>query len=70
MRRMGQVSILSSVSRAGNEYTLFSLDLTEAEVRRELNLEEERRLASGGVAMHGTSACSFITMGLEIEENQ
>jgi hypothetical protein len=55
---------------SGNESNCSFSDLTEAEVRRELNLEEECQLASGGVMIHGTSASSFIMMGLDIEETQ
>ena len=46
------------------------LDLTEAEVRKELNLKEERRLLSSGISMHGTSACSFVMLGLDLEDAQ
>ena len=44
--------------------------MTEAQARKELAEEEERRLAAGGISLHVTSASSFIIMGLEIEEAQ
>jgi len=44
--------------------------LTEAQAKRELIAEEERRLAGGGVALHAKSAPAFIVMGLELEETQ
>ncbi len=53
-----------------NTLTSSFTDLTEAEVRRELNLEEAHRVAQGGVSIHETSACSFIMMALDLEETQ
>ncbi|KDR65407.1 hypothetical protein GALMADRAFT_148720 [Galerina marginata CBS 339.88] len=44
--------------------------LSEAQVKKELAEEEERRLAQGGVSLHATSAWSFIQMGLDLEETQ
>ena len=44
--------------------------MTEAQAKRELAEEEERRLAAGGTFLHATSASSFAIMGLEIEETQ
>ena len=44
--------------------------MTEAQARKELALDEERRLALGGVAYHSTTAATFVTMALEIEESQ
>jgi hypothetical protein len=42
---------------------------TEAEAKKELVEDEERRLA-GGTSLHSTCASSFIIMALEIEETQ
>ena len=44
--------------------------ISEAQVKKELAEEEEKRLASGGVSLHNTSAASFIVLGLEIEDTQ
>jgi len=43
------------------------VDLTQSQVEEELAIEEENRLSDGGVALHETSASSFLVMGLEIE---
>ena len=70
MKRTCVVSLFVLLKFAGYENYSTPSDLTEAEVRKELNLDEERRLASGGVMLHGTSAGSFIMMGLDIEDTQ
>ena len=44
--------------------------ISKAQVKKELAEEEEKRLASGGVSLHNTSAASFIVLGLEIEDTQ
>ena len=44
--------------------------VSEAQVKKELAEEEERRLAAGGISPHNTSAASFLALGLEIEETQ
>lgn len=44
--------------------------LTEAKVQKELAEEEERRLAAGGIALHETTALSFLVLGMELEESQ
>lgn len=44
--------------------------LTENQVRKELAEEEGRRLAAGGVSHHATSASSFVTLALDLEETQ
>ena len=44
--------------------------ISEAQVKKELAEEEERRLAAGGISPHNTSAASFLALGLEIEETQ
>jgi hypothetical protein len=49
---------------------LFVLAITEAQAKKELALEEEQRLAAGGIALHTTSAAAFVIMGLEIEDTQ
>jgi hypothetical protein len=67
---MRLVSLFILLILAGNEIHSTPSDLTEAEVRKDLNLDEECRLASGGVMLHGTSACSFVMMGLDIEDTQ
>ncbi|PPQ81349.1 hypothetical protein CVT26_014500 [Gymnopilus dilepis] len=53
-----------------NPYETPNATITEAQAKKELAAEEEKRLAEGGVALHGTSASSFISLGLEIEESQ
>lgn len=49
---------------------LIILDITEAQAKKELAEEEERRLASGGTSLHATSAPAFVGMGLDLEEAQ
>jgi len=44
--------------------------MSEAQVKKELAEEEEKRLVAGGVSLHNTSAASFIVLGLEIEDTQ
>jgi hypothetical protein len=44
--------------------------MTEAQAKKELVEDEERRLGAGGTSLHSTSASSFIIMALEIEETQ
>lgn len=44
--------------------------MTEAQAKKELAEDEEKRLASGGVSLHATSASAFIIMGLELEDAQ
>lgn len=44
--------------------------MSEAEARRDLLKEEEKRLAEGGAVLHETSAASFVMMGLDIEDAQ
>lgn len=46
------------------------LAMTETRVQKELQSEEESRLKAGGEALHGTSASSFIMIGLDIEDVQ
>ncbi|KAJ3487311.1 hypothetical protein NLJ89_g11723 [Agrocybe chaxingu] len=53
-----------------NPYHTESAVITEAQVRKELAEEEQRRLADGGTSLHTTSAASFISIGLEIEDTQ
>jgi len=53
------------------DYLLIELTvLTEADVRKELAKEEESRLSNGGIALHQTSASSFVVLGLELEDTQ
>lgn len=47
-----------------------NLGLSEAEVRKELAELEAARLAKGGIALHKTTAVTFLTLGLELEESQ
>lgn len=53
---------------------LFSTDeasvLSEKEVEKELELEEEERHCQGGVVWHATSANKFVMLGLELEDCQ
>jgi len=44
--------------------------MTEAQAKKELVEDEERRLAAGGTSLHSTSASSFIVMALDIEDTQ
>lgn len=44
--------------------------MTETQVRKDLNKEEEERLKAGGEALHATSASSFVMIGLDLEEAQ
>ncbi|PPR05872.1 hypothetical protein CVT24_006626 [Panaeolus cyanescens] len=53
-----------------NPYETERTDITEAEARKALALQEEELLKSGAAPVHETSASSFITMGLDIEESQ
>lgn len=46
------------------------VDLTEAQVRKELAEEEESRVAEGGVVLHETSAASFLVIALNLEDSQ
>ena len=45
-------------------------DMSEAQVKKQLAAEEEKRLKDGGIALNKTSASSFIALGLEVEEFQ
>ncbi len=47
-----------------------ALVLSEKEVNKELELEEEERQHRGGVVCHATSANQFVMLGLELEEWQ
>ena len=49
---------------------MLSIVLSEAKVKKQLADEEEKRLKAGGVSLHNTSAASFVSLGLEIEETQ
>ncbi|KDR84217.1 hypothetical protein GALMADRAFT_54716 [Galerina marginata CBS 339.88] len=53
-----------------NPYHTKDAYLSEAQVKKELAEEEERRLAQGGVSLHATSAWSFFQMGLDLEDTQ
>ena len=44
--------------------------MSEAQVKKELAAEEERRIKEGGHSLHETSAAVFIQMGLDLEEAQ
>ncbi|KAF9047244.1 hypothetical protein BJ165DRAFT_1344669 [Panaeolus papilionaceus] len=55
---------------AENPFEYEDLELSEAETRRDLLKEEEKRLAEGGQVLHETSPASFIIMGLDIEDTQ
>lgn len=50
---------------------LWAPGISEDEAKEELEKEEAETLRlSGAVPLHGTSACSFLAMGLELEESQ
>ncbi|CAA7268125.1 unnamed protein product [Cyclocybe aegerita] len=53
-----------------NPYHMASTTLTEAQVQKELNEEEQQHLAAGATPLHATTASLFITLGLELEETQ
>ena len=44
--------------------------MTEAEVKKELTEEEERRAEAGIVSPHETTAATFIFLGIELEDMQ
>jgi len=44
--------------------------ISEAQVKKDLAVEEETRLSSGGISLHATTAAAFLVMGLELEEAQ
>ncbi|KAF8895002.1 hypothetical protein CPB84DRAFT_1848339 [Gymnopilus junonius] len=56
--------------KAANPYHLDGAYMSEAQIKKELAEEEERRIAEGGVSLHETSAAGFIQMGLDLEEAQ
>lgn len=47
-----------------------TIGLTEAEVRKELAEEEERRARAGIRSPHETTASAFIFLGIELEDGQ
>ncbi|PPQ73936.1 hypothetical protein CVT26_006557 [Gymnopilus dilepis] len=53
-----------------NPYHVVGADLTQAQVRKELAEEEDRRVANGGTVYHKTSASVFLNNGLAIEDSQ
>ena len=44
--------------------------LTEAQERKELVKEEERRISQGDVALHATSPLAFMFLTMELEDLQ
>lgn len=44
--------------------------MTDAQVRKELVLEEETRVTGGGVLLHATSASEFVYLALDLEDLQ
>lgn len=46
------------------------LELTLADVRRELNAAEDAEMSSGVMPLHATTASQFLLVGLELEEQQ
>ena len=50
--------------------TLILTALTETQVRNQLHLEEEKKIADGDEALHATSPSSFIMLGLDLEDSQ
>ncbi|PPQ76859.1 hypothetical protein CVT26_001497 [Gymnopilus dilepis] len=53
-----------------NPYHVEEMHISEAQVKKELAAEEEKRLKAGGISLNNTSAASFVGLGLEIEEFQ
>ncbi|PPQ82081.1 hypothetical protein CVT26_003681 [Gymnopilus dilepis] len=51
-------------------YHVAGTDLTQAQVRKELAEEEDKRVTDGGVIYHKTSPSIFLNSGLAIEESQ
>lgn len=50
---------------------LFAQGISEDEAQEELEKEEAESLRQNGAApLHSTSACSFLVMGLELEDSQ
>ncbi|KAF8870835.1 hypothetical protein CPB84DRAFT_1692745 [Gymnopilus junonius] len=56
--------------KAANPYHLDDAYMSEAQIKKELAEEEERRIAEGGVSLHETLVAGFIQMGLDLEEVQ
>ncbi|PPR04026.1 hypothetical protein CVT26_001447 [Gymnopilus dilepis] len=56
--------------KSRNPYHSEETHLSEAQVRKELADEEERRIKEGGVSLHETAPAVFVQMGLELEEAQ
>jgi len=44
--------------------------MTEAQVRKELAEDEERRLQAGGISLNETTQAAFLISGLELEDMQ
>ncbi|PPQ77567.1 hypothetical protein CVT26_006159 [Gymnopilus dilepis] len=53
-----------------NPYNTEGSAITEAQAKKELATDEEKRLSDGGAVLHSTSAPAFVSLGLEIEETQ
>ncbi|PPQ77497.1 hypothetical protein CVT26_006143 [Gymnopilus dilepis] len=53
-----------------NPYYIEDGLISEAKVKKQLAEEEEKRLKAGGISLNNTSAASFVTLGLDIEETQ
>lgn len=46
------------------------IDLTQAEVRRQLIEEEKVAVEQGGAVLHETTASAFLATGMMLEESQ
>ncbi|KAJ7604746.1 hypothetical protein FB45DRAFT_880205 [Roridomyces roridus] len=53
-----------------NPYEATVKGLTEAEVRKRLEEEDEKEVAAGRTRVHDVSPCAFVTLGLELEDSQ
>ncbi|KAF9540711.1 hypothetical protein CPC08DRAFT_650802 [Agrocybe pediades] len=51
-------------------YKYKSTTMSEAEVRKKLEIEESERLRAGGISLHNTSPWVFVAMGLDLEDTQ
>jgi len=67
---MPQVGVSLFVAPLYQRLNSLTIGLTEAEVRKELAEEEERRAVAGIVSPHETTASAFIFLGIEIEDMQ
>ncbi|KAF4618086.1 hypothetical protein D9613_012669 [Agrocybe pediades] len=56
--------------KSKSPYKYKSSTMSEAEVRKRLENEENERQRSGGISLHNTSPWAFVAMGLDLEDMQ